>query len=225
MHYYKKNIGDYAKKAGRLTMLQHGAYTLLLDACYDREQFPTLDQAIEWTWASNQQEIEAVEFVLKKFFLLEGDKYVQNRIREELENYHNNSVINKRIAMEREAKRREKGTKRIRTVHEAPPNHKPLTNNQEPVTSNQSNTFFDMFWITYPKKTDKVKAQASFKKINPDQQLFNTMLVGLEAQCRSDQWTRENGKFIPNPSTWLNNRRWEDEVSVPEKKNIFAGAV
>ena len=71
MHYYKRNIGDYAKKAGRLSMLEHGAYTLLLDACYDRERFPTLDEAIEWTWARTDAEIEAVKFVLARFFTLE----------------------------------------------------------------------------------------------------------------------------------------------------------
>ena len=70
MHYYKRNLGDYAKKAGRLSMLQHGAYTLLIDACYDREQFPTLDDAIDWAWASSAAEIEAVEFVLRKFFIV-----------------------------------------------------------------------------------------------------------------------------------------------------------
>jgi len=59
MHYYKKNIGDYHKKAGRLTMLQHGAYTLLMDACYDREKFPNRDEALDWLWASSKEEIEA----------------------------------------------------------------------------------------------------------------------------------------------------------------------
>ena len=129
MHYYKKNIGDYAKKAGRLTMLQHGSYTLLLDACYDREKFPTLDEAIEWTWASTTEEVEAVTFVLKKFFVLEDGVYVQNRIREELENFHNNSQTNKRIAIEREAKRKNKSTDREQSVDEPSPNHKPITNN------------------------------------------------------------------------------------------------
>jgi uncharacterized protein YdaU (DUF1376 family) len=135
MHYYKKNIGDYAKKTGRLTMLQHGAYTLLLDACYDRETFPTLEEAVEWTWASTTEEIEAVSFVLKKFFVLQNEVFVQNRILEELENYHSNSETNKRIAMEREAKRREKRTKREQPVHEPPPNQEPLTINQEPRTN------------------------------------------------------------------------------------------
>ena len=76
MHYYKRNIGDYAKKAGRLSTLQHGAYTLLIDSCYDREEFPTLEQAIEWTWVESPEEIEAVKFVLHKFFIQIGRAHV-----------------------------------------------------------------------------------------------------------------------------------------------------
>lgn len=133
MHYYKRNIGDYAKKAGRLSMLQHGSYTLLLDACYDREQFPTRDEAIEWTWASSAQEIEAVEFVLRKFFTLEDGRYVQKRLQEEIAEYHAKAEVNKRIAQDRETKRKESGTKRVPVVDEAPPNHEPVTKNQEPV--------------------------------------------------------------------------------------------
>lgn len=131
MHYYKRNLGDYAKKAGRLSMLQHGAYTLLIDACYDREQFPTLDEAIDWTWASSAAEIEAVEFVLRKFFVLEDGRYVQKRIQEEIADYHDKSATNARIAKERESKRNESSTNRARTVNEAPPNQEPITNNQE----------------------------------------------------------------------------------------------
>lgn len=141
MHYYKRNLGDYAKKCGRLTMLQHGSYTLLIDACYDREKFPTLEQALDWTWASTEAEVEAVKFVLSRFFKLDKDGcYVQDRILEELLQYHKNADTNKRIAEEREAKRREKRTNREQTVDEAPPNHKPLTTNQEPITNNQVNT-------------------------------------------------------------------------------------
>lgn len=138
MHYYKRNIGDYSKKAGRLSMLQHGAYTLIMDACYDREFFPTLEQAIEWTWASTEAEIEAVKFVLNRFFKIDNDgQYVQDRILDELLNYHKNSDTNKRIAIEREAKRKGIGTKRERAVYEPPPNQEPLTINQEPLTINQ----------------------------------------------------------------------------------------
>ena len=123
MHYYKRNLGDYAKKAGRLSMLQHGAYTLLLDACYDREQFPTIDEAIEWTWASTEAEIEAVKFVLSRFFTPENGVYVQARVREELDGYAKKAHVNQRIAHDRETARRDKDTNRARTVHEPPPNH------------------------------------------------------------------------------------------------------
>ena len=133
MHYYKRNLGDYAKKAGRLTMLQHGAYTLLIDSCYDREVFPTLEQAIEWTWASTEAEVDAVKFVLSRFFSLTKDgEYVQDRILEELLQYHKNADTNKRIADEREAKRREKSTKREQSVNEASPNQEQLTINHKP---------------------------------------------------------------------------------------------
>mgnify|MGYP000483520556 CR=1 FL=1 len=137
MHYYKRNIGDYAKKAARLTMLQHGAYTVLMDSCYDREEFPTLEQAIDWCWASTQDEIDAVAFVLKKFFTLSDGVYIQDRIKSELDRYHENAATNKRIAKEREAKRREDSTKREQTVNESPPNQKPRTRNQEPETKSQ----------------------------------------------------------------------------------------
>lgn len=125
-------------------MLQHGAYTLLTDACYDREQFPTLAEALEWAWAGTEAEAEAVKFVLSRFFALENGVYVQKRIKEELDEYREKAATNARIATERETKRRLNSTNRTQVVyvstpdlHEASPNHKPITNNQEPLTINQ----------------------------------------------------------------------------------------
>lgn len=140
MHYYKRNIGDYAKKAGRLSMLEHGAYTLLIDACYDRERFPTLDEALDWCWARSDDEKQAVMFVLSKFFEVQDGVYVQNRIAEEIAAYIKNAETNKRIATEREQKRKS-GTRTVHEpspyVNEPPPNQEPLTKNQEQRTNNQ----------------------------------------------------------------------------------------
>jgi hypothetical protein len=102
---------------------------------------------------------------------------------------------------------------------------------QKPTPSSPSSStssieiLFDKFYQNYPKKIGKPKALQAFKKINPDDQLLNEMLQKLEIQKNSSQWLKDGGEFIPHPSTWLNNRRWEDEVSVPEKKNIFVGAI
>lgn len=133
MHYFKRNIGDYHKKAGRLSMLEHGAYTLLLDACYDRERFPTIDEAIEWTWARTDEELAAVKFVLTKFFTLVDGVYAQQRVQDEIDSYHAKSLKNQAIAIEREAARR---ALRERIEHETCTDHH-LTTNQEPLTTNQ----------------------------------------------------------------------------------------
>lgn len=177
MHYYKRNLGDYAKKCGRLTMLQHGAYTLLIDSCYDREIFPTLEEAIEWTWASTEAEIEAVKFVLSRFFRLDEDgQYVQERILAELLDYHAKADKNKQIALDRETKRREKSTKRAPVVDEAPPNQEPLTINQEPITKKEKKgASADIFfpegldqtawtrWVDYRKQSGKALRPVSWQ--------------------------------------------------------------
>ena len=36
-------------------------------------------------------------------------------------------------------------------------------------------------------------------------------MQAVDAQKRSDQWRRENGRYIPNPSTWLNGGYWDNE--------------
>lgn len=134
MHYYKRDIGKYYKKAGRLTMLQHGAYTMLMDACYDREVFPTIEQAIDWCWASTNEEIEAVNFVLSKFFTKYDDVFKQSQITETLEKYHSNKVINKAIAVKREADKR---TKREQTVDDSTTNEHLITNKELLITNQE----------------------------------------------------------------------------------------
>jgi len=165
MHYYKKNIGDYAKKAGRLSMLQHGADMLLIDACYDREIFPTLEEAIDWTWASSTQEVEAVQFVLAKFFTKTDDVFIQKRIQEEIELYREKSATNKRIAIERETKRAGKSTKRVQVVHEPPPNQEPRTINHKPITNKKNSRF-------KPPSIEEVKAYCDERMNHVDPQNF-----------------------------------------------------
>ena len=137
MHYYKRDIGKYYKKAGRLTMLQHGAYTMLMDACYDRERFPTIEDAIDWCWAESEEEKLAVEFILSKFFTECDGVYEQAHITETLDNYHKNAKTNKAIAVKREADKR---TKREQTVNGSTTNEHLITNKELLITNNQLQT-------------------------------------------------------------------------------------
>lgn len=70
---------------------------------------------------------------------------------------------------------------------------------------------FDEFWAAYPKKVGKKAAQASWNKIKPDTDLHGKIMTAIGRARATEQWQRENGRFIPNPTTWLNQGRWDDE--------------
>lgn len=71
---------------------------------------------------------------------------------------------------------------------------------------------FGEFWKLYPKKVGKQAVFKIWTKLNPDKDLFGKILQAVEKQKQSEQWTKDNGQFIPNPSTWLNQGRWDDEL-------------
>ena len=71
---------------------------------------------------------------------------------------------------------------------------------------------FEDFYKAYPKKKSKGQAEKTWNKLSPTNDLLKVILTGLEAAKKSEDWTKENGKYIPHPSTWLNAKGWEDEV-------------
>jgi hypothetical protein len=70
---------------------------------------------------------------------------------------------------------------------------------------------FSEFWKAYPKKVGKGAAEKSFGQHKPNKELLCRMLIAITKQVKTEQWLKNNGKYIPNPATWLNQRRWEDE--------------
>ena len=71
---------------------------------------------------------------------------------------------------------------------------------------------FDQFWAAYPKKVGKEAARRAFLKVKVP---TDTLTAAISAQKRSTQWTKDNGRYIPNPATWLNQGRWEDVLETP----------
>ncbi len=70
--------------------------------------------------------------------------------------------------------------------------------------------WFDRFWAKYPRRTDRKKAVRAWDRLRPDKRLCAVMNRALDAQMASAQW--QDPDHIPHPSTWLNGRRWEDEI-------------
>lgn len=70
---------------------------------------------------------------------------------------------------------------------------------------------FDEFWRVYPRKVGKKDAKKAFDRAKKSTDV-ETMIRAVIAQKSSGQWTRDNGQYIPNPATWLNQGRWDDEI-------------
>ncbi|MCE1033159.1 Pyocin large subunit-like protein, partial [Pseudomonas asiatica] len=49
-------------------------------------------------------------------------------------------------------------------------------------------------------------------KLKVDTSLFNRIGIALAAWTNSHDWTKDGGQFIPHAATWLNGKRWEDEL-------------
>ena len=76
---------------------------------------------------------------------------------------------------------------------------------------------FDKFWQAYPIKKSKKKCEQIFNKLKPDKQIVDKMLEAIDLQTQEKKLKQEGGAFVAewkNPSTWLNQECWNDEVSL-----------
>lgn len=72
---------------------------------------------------------------------------------------------------------------------------------------------FEKFWKLYPlrKRAGKGAAEKAWDKIKFPAETFEKIKEALSWQIKSSDWLNDNGKYIPMPATYLNQRRWEDE--------------
>lgn len=91
-------------------------------------------------------------------------------------------------------------------------------------------TSFENFWAEYPRKTDKKKSREIWMKLKPSDELVKTIMLAIQSQRKSEGWTKDGGKYIPHPTTWLNGERWSDELgdqgkAMGELDDHFMGAI
>ena len=83
---------------------------------------------------------------------------------------------------------------------------------------NVNGAAFEQFWNAYPKRRGKAQAEKAWKKLNPSPELQQHILETVAVQRTADDWQRDGGQFIPYPASWLNGRRWEDELAADPKR-------
>ena len=87
------------------------------------------------------------------------------------------------------------------------------------------NRLFEKFWEAYPKKLKKAAARKRFERLKPTPEMVESKLEAIAWQKETEEWRKEGGQFVPHPTTWLNQRRWDDERPVGREDNPYADYV
>jgi len=74
------------------------------------------------------------------------------------------------------------------------------------------------FWAAYPRKDDKKDSFNAWIKNNPP---IDKVLYTLSWQKQTDQWTKNNGQYIPLGATYINGARWEAEPTFENQGEPF----
>lgn len=77
--------------------------------------------------------------------------------------------------------------------------------------SKPTDSRFARFWMAYPKKVGRGAAEKAWLKAGINGEIEQVMSA-IESQKQSDQWIKDGGQYIPNPATWINQKRWLDEA-------------
>jgi hypothetical protein len=153
-----------------------------------------LDESISWPGFASA--MKAIDWLIESPHGLELPRFDEH-----------NGASAKRRAQESERKRRDRKT--------SAPNADKKRTREEKRRSNTTPIVpvgFDLFWKAYPRKIAKPDALQAWRRLLPDADLTQKILAAVERARSTEQWLRDDGRFIPHPATWLNKRRFEDEV-------------
>ena len=167
MNFYKRFIGDYQRKTGHLSICEHGAYALMLDAHYGtgKPLPPDISKVCRLIRAITDQEQKAVTTVLEQFWKRTEGGWVNKRALEEIEKARIQATKNKAIAVAREAR------KKHEPLHEQSTNRSTIratkrdTNRSTNVQPNQSQS---QSQIPEPIKEKSKSAARARKNSIPD---------------------------------------------------------
>ncbi len=82
------------------------------------------------------------------------------------------------------------------------------------VAPGKSGIVFDRFWELYPKKVGRLAVQRKWERMKPSSELIEKILAAVVAQAKMPRWRESNGRYVPNPLTWLNQGRWDDVLEL-----------
>lgn len=203
MFYYPFNIGDYISHTQHLTDIEDLAYRRMIDWCYIHERgLPESTEEVA-RLIRLRNNADCVSSVLQEFFKLDEGMWIQERIVSEIAKFHEKGEKAK-LSAER---RWNKDATAMPPHSECNAKQETITNNHKPINKYKPEIEFEEFWAIYPKHTGKAAAEKVWLKIKINTETFQLIVIHL-----SKAYLTTEKQFIPNPSTYLNQQRWNDEV-------------
>lgn len=87
---------------------------------------------------------------------------------------------------------------------------------ESPLSTSKVHQLFDSFWAVYPRKVGKQTAYKAFEKAvkgKPANWVEAVLIPAVKTHAASNDWQKSDGQYIPHPTTFLNQGRWEDEIA------------
>jgi uncharacterized protein YdaU (DUF1376 family) len=177
-------------------------------------------------WVGNPKDWQRIKTQVFRAWKLENSRWIQLGLLREYEKQSKFSESRKSNAFKRwdkiDKKESNASAMQVQCTADALQSSSSFTttkNNPPTPRKNRGVTYTDdflTFWNTYPKKVGKDAAWRAWKARNGTRPALADLVTAISKQTQSDQWQKENGQFIPNPATWLNQGRWADEIDTPE---------
>lgn len=83
-----------------------------------------------------------------------------------------------------------------------------------PPPETSSDTEYQNFcwWLdNYPKRRKKGDAWKAWQQTADIRPPIEQMIAVLDTQCKSNEWQKDQGQWVPLPSSYLRAWQWDDE--------------
>lgn len=237
MRYYQFNIADYRKDTAHLSIVEHYIYRQLIDWYYlDEKPIPKETQTVMRRLSLDSSDASLLKNVLDDFFIERASGWNHSRVDEDILAYKHKAAQNKENGKKggrpkKQSVSSDDKPKKTQPVTGANPRKSEINPNQElltkepltrepsketnPLPESDDSDGFDDFWNSYPKKADKKKARAKWRRMPKK----DRELATKDAPVR---FAGKDKQFIPMPTTYLNGERWHDEVEQQESHHQYS---
>lgn len=229
-HWYPRYPGDYARKTAHLSLVEHGAYALLMDWYYSNGK-PLPDDWVQMhriCKAIAPDEQAAVQTIVRQFFTQTDTGWSNGRADEEIQRKAEISDKRRNAQRQREQNRLKQVSKAgakqdtkqgANALSNAHTTTSTLNNSNElsPPTPKQRptdlQTEFAAFYAAYPHNVGRDAALKAYQRALKGEGVTHAILIdGAQRFAAAHTGAGTEKRFIPHPATWLNAGRWQDDL-------------